>query len=235
MGLGLLAGCGPILQHGVSLQDILAQDTTLNQGEYHLMPGDQLEVHHILDPDYSAVVLIAPDGKIVVPGLKGEIRAQGLTLDELTSQLNMLYRSQGVLNKPFFSLTLRSSANLEVFVSGEVQRPGYLDVGGGERHVMQVIASAGGFLPTARTNEVLIVRTPEPGKTEVFSVDLDRVIHGTDLSQNVRVRPLDVILVPRSDVASLDLWVDQYIRQALPIPISGSITYTNNPNSAFLK
>ena len=201
---------------------------------YRLLPGDQIEVHHVLDPDYSAVVAVAPDGKITVPGIKGEIEAQGLTLDRLTQQLGELYRSQNVLTHPFFSLTLRSSANQQVFVSGEVQRPGYLDLGGGERHVLQVIASAGGFLPTARTDEVIVVRETAPGKSEVFSVNLDAVINGTDLAQNVRIHPLDVVVVPRSDVALLDLWVDQHIRQALPVPGSASVsyTYTNAPTNA---
>jgi protein involved in polysaccharide export with SLBB domain len=235
VGLGLLVGCGPVLQNGVPLPEILAEDAVAIRGDYQIQSGDQIEVHHILDTDYSAVVTVAPDGKIIVPGISRQIEVQGSTLNELTETLNKLYRDANVLSRPFFSLTFRSSANTQVFVSGEVQRPGYLDLGGGERHVLQVVASAGGFLPTARTNEVIIVRALAPGKSEIFSVDVDKIIHGTDLSQNVRVHPLDVVLVPRSDVASLDIWVDQHIRQALPIPGSGSLVYTNNPATSILK
>jgi protein involved in polysaccharide export with SLBB domain len=235
VALGLLAGCGPVLQNGVPLTQILAEDAVATTGEYQIQPGDQIEVHHILDSDYSAVVTVAPDGKIIVPGISRQIGVLGFTLNELTEKLNKLYRDSNVLSRPFFSLTFRSSANTQVFVSGEVQRPGYLDLGGGERHVLQVLASAGGFLPTARTNEVIIVRSLSPGKPEIFSVDIDKIVHGTDLSQNVRVHPLDVVLVPRSDVASLDVWVDQHIRLALPIPTSGSLVYTNNPATSILK
>ena len=34
-------------------------------------------------------------------------------------------------------------------------------------------------------------------------------------------------MVPRSDIASLDVWVDQYIRQALPLSTAASLTFTN--------
>jgi len=233
--LSLLSGCGPILERGKPLADVLAEDAPGEPSAYRLAPGDEIEVHHILDPDYSAVVIVAPDGTISVPGISARIDAAGAPLEQVSQTVNRLYKSESVLSRPFFSLLLRKSANLQVFVGGEVQRPGYLDLGGGDRNVLQVVASAGGFLPTARVNEVIILRTPAPGKSEIFSVNMRKVIRGIDLAQNVRVHPLDVVLVPRSDVASLDIWVDQYIRQALPVQGSVTATYTNNPSSALLK
>jgi polysaccharide export outer membrane protein len=230
-----LSGCGPILRNPTPLSGIVADDAAAAHRDYRLLPGDQIEVRHILDPDYSTVVAIAPDGKIFVPGISQPITAVGQTLPDLTNQLDRLYRADHALNRPYFSLTLRSSANMQVFVSGEVQRPGYIDLGGGERHVLQLLASAGGFLPTARTNEVIVVRSTEPGQSKIFSVNIDKVIDGTDLSQNVLVRPLDVIMVPRSDIASLDVWVDQHIRLALPLPVNGSVIYTNTGSTGLLK
>jgi polysaccharide export outer membrane protein len=227
-----LSGCGPILTHGTPLQAVLAADRSQQADAYRLGAGDQIEVHHILDPDYSAILTIAPDGTINVPGLRQTVTARGLTLDALQSELNERYRQDDVLARPFFSLALRAFGSLQVFVSGEVQRPGYLELSGGERRVLQVIASGGGFLPTARTDEVIILRTEPGGGQRIFSVDLAKAISGADLQQNVRIHPLDVVMVPRSDIASLDVWVDQHIRQALPISTSASLTFTNNP--AFL-
>ncbi len=233
VGAAALSGCGPILKQGTPLPEVQLEDATNNAGGYRLLPGDQIEVHHILDPDYSAVVVIAPDGNISVPGIPQPVQARGLTIGQLTERLNQLYRSSNIINKPFFSLNLRSFGNLQIFVGGEVQRPGFLEVAGGDRYVMQVIMSGGGFLATARRDEVLILRNKPDGRQEIFSVNLEKVIDGTDLSQNVRVRPMDVVLVPKSDIASLDTWVDQYIRQALPLSTTGSLTLTNQPS--FLK
>ena len=227
--MAILAGCGPILTHGTPLDAILQAEQEQAAGPYRLQPGDQLEVHHILDPDYSAVLIVAPDGTLNVPGIKQTVPARGKTVVELQADLDRMYQSNNVLSRPFFSLTLRAYGSLQVFVGGEVQRPGYLELSGGERRVLQVIASGGGFLATARRREVLILRTGPDGSQKIFSVDLTKALSGEDLSQNVRIRPLDVVMVPKSDIASLDVWVDQYIRQALPLSTAASLTFTNNP------
>ena len=223
-----LAACGPILTHGTPLAAVLQGEQAQDAGPYLLQPGDQLEIHHILDPDYSAVVLVAPDGAINVPGIKRPVAARGQSVAALQDTLNRLYQQDDTLARPFFSLNLRAFGSLQVFVGGEVQRPGYLELTGGDRRVFQVIMSGGGFLPTARRNEVIILRQA-PGGQQIFSVDLAKAMSGQDLAQNVRIRPLDVVIVPRSDVASLDVWVDQYIRQALPLSTAASLTFTNNP------
>ena len=231
--VAMLANCGPILTHGTPLAAVLQADQEQQTGPYRLQPGDQVEVHHILDPDYSAVLIVAPDGTLNVPGIKQSVTARGETVLALQDTLNRLYQQNDVLSRPFFSLTLRSYGSLQIFVGGEVQRPGYLELSGGERRVMQVITSGGGFLPTARRKEVLILRTRPDGTQQIFSVDLTKAISGEDLEQNVRVRPLDVVLVPKSDIASLDVWVDQYIRQALPLSTSATLTYGNTAASVF--
>ncbi len=225
--LAVLAGCGPILTHGTPLAAVLASEQAQAAGPYRLQAGDQVEVHHILDPDYSAVLTIAPDGAISVPGIRQPVIARGQSIAGLQDELNRLYQSGDVLAHPFFSLNLRAFGSLQVFVGGEVQRPGYLELSGGERRVLQVIASGGGFLPTARTDEVLILRAQPDGSQQIFSVDLTKALSGEDLEQNVRIRPLDVVMVPRSDIASLDVWMDQHVRQALPLSTAASLTLTN--------
>ena len=226
--IAMLAGCGPILTHGTPLAAVLAAEQQ-DAGPYRLQPGDQVEVHHILDPDYSAVLIVAPDGTLNVPGIKQTVPARGRTVLELQADLDRLYQSNDVLSRPFFSVTLRGYGSLQVFVGGEVQRPGYLELSGGERRVLQVITSGGGFLQTARRNEVIILRTEANGGQTIFSVDLTKALSGEDLSQNVRIRPLDVVIVPKTDIASLDVWMDQYVRQALPLSTAASLTFTNNP------
>lgn len=224
-----LSACGPILTRGTPLDQVLASERAQAAGPYRLQPGDQIEVHHILDPDYSALLTIAPDGAISVPGIRQPVAARGQTVTSLQDELNRRYQAGDILAHPFFSLNLRAFGSLQVFIGGEVQRPGYLELSGGERRVLQVIASGGGFLATARTHEVIILRTQQDGSQQIFSIDLAKAISGEDLAQNVRIRPLDVVMVPRSDIASLDVWVDQHIRQALPISSAASLTFTNNP------
>ena len=228
---GTSAACGPFVKTSTPLVTVEMNDRATFNGPYKLQPGDQLEVHHVLDPDYSALVVVAPDGRINVPGIKAPVIASDLTADELTERLNRLYRAGDILRDPFFSLNLRSFGNLQVFIGGEVQRPGYLELTGGNRSLLQVIMAGGGFMNSAREREVVVIRTLPNGANQIFTADIRKVLTGEDLSQNVQVRPLDVVYVPKSDVASLDTWVDQYIRQALPFSTSASFTLTNQSNS----
>ncbi len=222
-----LAGCGPVVTHGTPLAEVLAAERASAANPYLLQSGDQLDVHHVLDPDYSALVTVAPDGTINVPGIPSPTLARGQTVDELTRTLDRLYRRSSLLKAPFFSLNLRSFGSLQVFIGGEVQRPGYLELTGGNRTLLQVIMAAGGLIDTARRKEVIVLRTLGGGRTELFSVDLRRVLSGEDLTQNVRIQPLDVVYVPKSDIASLDTWMDKYVRQALPLQSTASFVLTN--------
>lgn len=228
----IVAGCGPVLTKGTPLETVLAEEKAAYGDAYRLQPGDQMEIHHVLDSDYSAVAVVAPDGRINVPGIPQPVLARGQTVASLSDELNRRYRQTDILKDPFFSINLRSFASLQVFIGGEVLRPGFLETTGGDRSALQVIMAAGGFANTAKASEVIILRTLPNGKGVIFSVNLEKVLDGEDLSQNVPVRPMDVVFVPKSNIASLDAWVDQFIRQALPLSTSASITLTNQSSIA---
>jgi protein involved in polysaccharide export with SLBB domain len=97
-------------------------------------------------------------------------------------------------------------------------RPALLHLAGGGRTLLQVVMQGGGPLSTADLSQTLLYRTSPDGR--VLRFEVNRVLARSDIAQNVPVQPLDVVLVPKKGVASLDVWVDQYVRQALPIPAS---------------
>ena len=228
-----LAACGPVLVHPTD-PAVVARDMALTRAAlYRLEPGDQIEIHHLVDPNYDAAVTIRPDGRVALPGLLHDVPAAGATPDELAAMLAPHYRAEAGIREPNLVVLLRASASQQVFVGGEVMRPGMLDLPGGPRRIMQVLMTAGWLLPTARRNEVIVLRTGIDGTPIIFPVDLARIESGADLAQNVLIRAQDSILVPRSDVASFDRWMDQYVRQALPTSTSAGVFYQfNNPASA---
>ena len=228
-----LAACGPVLTNPTSPALVAEDDARASHAVYRLMPGDQIEIHHLIDTDYTAVVTIRPDGHVSVPGLLTDVPAAGRTAAELAQSLAPLYRSDAKIARPDFTVLLRSSASQQVFVGGEVMRPGFLELPGGPRRIMQVLMAAGWLLPTARRHEVIVVRDAIAGGQIIFAVDLAKIVSGEDLAQNVLVRAQDAVLVPRSDIASFDRVVDQYIRQALPTNTSAGVFYQfNNPTTA---
>jgi len=226
-----LAGCGPLLEHPTAPVDIQADAQHYAQRGYLIQTGDQIFIRHLIDADYDVLANVAPDGRIQVPGIVAPVKVRDRTVEDVHAELARRYHDESGIKDPSFALDLKATGAPYVYVAGEVQRPGYLDVGSQERSVLQALAAAGGWLPTARTHEVLVVRQGVEGKQLIFSVDLNHVLNGSDLEQNIVLRPKDVVLVPPSDVASLDRWVDQYIRQALPIPGQASIQYVYGSTS----
>jgi protein involved in polysaccharide export with SLBB domain len=86
--------------------------------------------------------------------------------------------------------------------------------------VLQAISQAGGMKDTARTSEVVIIRQDENHNPLVAQVNLRKVIDGTDMGQDIVLKPFDIVFVPKSPIANVNVWVDQYVRKNLPIYFS---------------
>ena len=93
----------------------------------------------------------------------------------------------------------------------------WYDLIGGLMTVLPAISQAGGVKDTARTTEVIVIRRGADNKPLVIAVNLDKAIDGTDMSQDIILRPFDIVYVPKSPIANVNKWVDQYIRKNLPI------------------
>jgi len=59
------------------------------------------------------------------------------------------------------------------------------------------------------------VRRDENNKPVYMCLDIEKAMKGIDPNQDIYVQATDMILVPRSDIANLDLWVNQYIGQLI--------------------
>jgi len=167
-------------------------------------------------------VIVRPDGRISLP-LLPSMMAAGLTSDELEAALRQAYARD--LRNVELSVLVRGFATQRVFVGGEVEKPGMIDLVDGQT-VMQAVTAAGGWKTTARRDEVVVVRQSDANHRLVFAVNLDDVISGTDLAQDARLLPLDTVIVPRSDIAKLNLWVEQYMRNTLPFNPNANVVYT---------
>ena len=76
---------------------------------------------------------------------------------------------------------------------------------------------------------MLVLRRGAPGApSEVIRVDLQALMAGTAGAQDPLLMPYDVVVVPRSGIASVNTWVDQYLRRTLPFSIGFSYTIDRN-------
>ncbi len=223
-----LAACGPVVQSPTPASTVANEQAAFMAQPYRIRAGDAIEVKHRLATELNEVAVVRPDGRISLP-LLPSMMAAGLSSDELEASLRKAYARD--LRNVELSVLVRGFATQRVFVGGEVEKPGMIDLVDGQT-VMQAVYAAGGMRATARTNEVVVVRHGEGAQRLVFAVNLDSVVHGTDVAQDTRLMPLDTVIVPRSDIAQLNLWVEQYIRNMIPATPSTSIIYSFNSTSS---
>jgi protein involved in polysaccharide export with SLBB domain len=210
----LLGACGPAAVKPASIEQANAISTQTAGGEYRLQPGDELDIRLYYNPELNSSVLIRPDGRISLP-LANEVQAAGLTPAALSQQLRTVYEQE--LRRPELTVIVRSFNSQKVFVDGEVQSPGVIQALG-PLSVLQSVMQAGGFKETARLNEVLVIRRDPATMADpiVIPVDVAAVVDGSGTNQDIALMPYDVIYVPKSPIANVNKFVDQYLRQNIP-------------------
>jgi polysaccharide biosynthesis/export protein len=218
----LLAGCAAVKNPTPTTYPGTQAIYPYAEKEYRLQVGDQLDVKFFYNPELNEQVTVRPDGRISLQ-LVHEIMVTGLTPSELTQLLTQKYAPE--LKKPEITVIVRSFGAHRIYVDGEVTKAGLFPLVGFTT-VLQAISQAGGMKETARGNQVIIIRRIEDNKPLVFQVDLEKVIDGTDTSQDIALKPFDVVYVPKSNIANVNQWVDQYIRKNLPITPSFGINWT---------
>jgi polysaccharide export outer membrane protein len=178
---------------------------------YLIKVGDSLDIRFYKTPELNIEVLVRSDGKISLE-LIGDVQAAGLRPEELSAVLTEKYSSE--LTEPRVSVIVRSFGGT-IYVGGEVRTPSGVPYATGLT-ALQAIDGAGGFLDSARkTNVVLIRREGEQYKG--YTLALTKTLTGEDFDQNVRLQPYDIIHVPRSRISNVNVFVEQYIRNNLPV------------------
>lgn len=212
-GLPRIGGTPPRAVSGTGFADIAFADWTDAEPEYVLYPGDEIEVATPTASELTRTHKVGPDGRISLP-LVGQVMAADRTLAELGRDVSDAYA--GELVRPVVEVTLKQAGPVRVWVDGEVRTPGVYEMFG-DMDAYQAVIQAGGFLPSARLQEVLLIRRGPGGRPMRRIIDL-RPQRGMP----VALRRGDVILVPRTTLAEFANFFTQ-IRNAMPIGFSYTI------------
>jgi polysaccharide biosynthesis/export protein len=164
-----------------------AQDTSASMA---LREGDTVRISFPGAPTLDTVQTIRLDGKISL-SMVGEMKAAGLTPPEMEKQLLKAYDSQLVTK--VVSVVVQSSA-FTIFVTGAVLRPGKL-VSDRVETPLEAVIEAGIDHNKANLKKVTVIRETENGKTEEFTLNLDKILKGK-AEQPFILKPMDKIYVP---------------------------------------
>lgn len=214
MVLGLTA-CSPKqpAHEATALYPTLAENPRPALEPYVLQVGDELAIKFYTNPELNEDVKIRSDGMISLQ-LIDDVQASGLTPTQLDADLTRRYK--GELADPQVSVIVKAAGGERIYVAGEVGKQGVLPLVGGMT-LYQALQDAGGFTVTAHRKQVLLIRKGPDGTPVGKVIDVRPVEDGGNPALDLPLRPLDIVFVPRSMIANVDLFVKQYIRDALPI------------------
>jgi len=193
-----------------------ARTATVNQPpvkDYTLAPGDRIEFRVVGDEEMDTVQQVRADGRITLPMIEDQV-VSGLTLQELRMRLQKIYVDEGYLQPTAakgINLIITESAANKFFVGGQVRKEGVY-IYSHPTTVTRSIFEAGGMEITADPTRVILIR--QDGSFQV--VDVKHILAG-NFEDDVQLRPMDTVYVPTSNIGDLNVFVQLYIKNMLPI------------------
>jgi polysaccharide biosynthesis/export protein len=193
--------CASMLSLGLALAAgaALGQAPTADQSarDYVLGPGDTIAVKVFQNADLSVEARVSETGTIAYPLLR-EVPVAGLTTSETSALIGKRLVDGNFVRSPYVTVGIVAYRSLQVSVLGQVLRPGRYPMEQSTTRVTEVLALAGGAIPTA--SDVVWLITKEGGREKRIEVDIPLVLQTGDASKNPLVRNGDTIFVPRAPV-----------------------------------
>jgi polysaccharide export outer membrane protein len=174
---------------------------------YRLSASDSFDVVFEYTPEWNQTMTVQPDGYITMRSV-GDVYVSGLTVDQAKQKLEEVYGK--ILNRPVISLSLRDFQKPYFIADGRVNKPGKYELRG-DTTAMQAIALAGGFTAReARTDQVVLFRRVDDNWVETKVIDIKGMQKTGNLSEDVHLRPGDMLFVPQNALSKIQQWIPLY-------------------------
>ncbi|MFM6011547.1 MAG: polysaccharide biosynthesis/export family protein [Dolichospermum sp.] len=203
MSLALLTTVNIALPSVSMAQKQSVQSTSNIVTDYLLGGGDLIRVNVFEVPEYTGEYQIPPGGAINMP-LIGSVPVSGLTTEQAADTIAKRYSR--FLKRPLISVNLLSPRPINVFVAGEVTRPGAytLSLQGGAGNnpgvqyptVLTALTIAQGVTLAADVTQVQLRRKVGRSGEQTVSLNLKELTQTGRISQEITLRDGDTIIVP---------------------------------------
>jgi polysaccharide export outer membrane protein len=164
--------------------------------QYIIGPGDMIQIFVWRSPELTVTVPVRPDGKVSSP-LVEDMVAVGKTPSQLARDVEK--RLSEYIRTPQVSIIVTAAVSTfsQVRVIGQVRTPQALAFREGMT-VLDVVLAVGGLTDFAAGNRARIVRKGPDGAEQSIKVRIEDVVVKGKMSENKRLQPGDVIIVPES-------------------------------------
>ncbi len=217
-GIVLLLGCGVVTQAqqeralpapentiappAAAASDVEHLAPTERNPRYRICRDDVLLLSFPLSPELNQKVIVQPDGFVSLQGA-GSLYVAGLTLPGVVEAVKKAYAK--ALHDPIVDVDLADFQKPFFTVLGQVGKPGQYDL----RYditVTQAVAVAGGFTQKAKT-QVFLYRAISANWAEVRELKLKDILQGKNISEDLHLRPGDMLYVPEKFITKFQQYV----------------------------
>ncbi len=170
---------------------------------YEIRVGDTFEIIFRFTPDFNQTVTVQPDGYVNLRELP-DLHVAGKTTPELTQIFQKNYSR--ILHDPVVTVVLKDFEKPYFIAHGELGHPGKYELRG-DTTVVEAIGIAGGFNERSKHSQVLLFRKVSSQWTEVKKLDMKEMLASADLSEDLHLRPGDMIYVPRNALSKIRAFI----------------------------
>jgi polysaccharide export outer membrane protein len=189
LGAVLAAGCGSVCPEIPMEEKKTFLSVRPEEGGYVINPQDSLSIEVWQNQQLTRQVTVRPDGKITLP-LVNDVETAGNTVPQFQKLLTE--RLKTYIKDPIVSITVTQFSSKQIYMLGQVRTAGAFGYSG-EMYLLQALTLAGGSSPFADGCAVVVRRKGE--QFVRYNVELDPIMMGDDLKENLQLQPNDVVTV----------------------------------------
>ena len=163
---------------------------------YRVGPGDSLQIFVWRNPDLTRGVTVRPDGRITVP-LIDDLKANDKTPTELARDIEQ--ELAAYIQDPLVTVIVGGFSGTfqqQVRVVGAATQPQAIPYRA-NMTLLDVMIRVGGLTEFAAGDRAKLIRVVD-GEQEEFDVEIDSLVRDGEISENVAMRPGDVLIIPET-------------------------------------
>ncbi|MBF0217694.1 MAG: polysaccharide biosynthesis/export family protein [Candidatus Omnitrophica bacterium] len=188
--------------------DIISGDM---EKRYIIVPGDTLLLEFYDGGKLNSnLYRVGGEGEIHIP-LVGAFKIVGLSIADARDAVDAAISRY--IRYPRTTLKVNTMGRVMIF--GAVEYPGVISISKNLTAMEGILSLPGGYdKKTAELRNVIVIRGPVD-KPDVIKLDLKKMITSGDLSDNILLKPGDIVYVPTSLISNVEEFIGTVYRYIL--------------------
>jgi polysaccharide biosynthesis/export protein len=165
------------------------------RAEYLLGPGDQIRISVFQNPDLAVETRVSETGTITFP-LIGTVQVGGMTPAQAEQRIANQLRSGKFVLQPQVTVLVLTVRGSQIAVLGQVNRPGRYPIEVTNTRVSDVLALAGGIMPSG--SDMVTIVGKRNSKDFTKEIDVAGLFQSGKIGEDMLVEGGDVIYAHRA-------------------------------------